>query len=132
MFNAPNEFVCPITRCVMLDPVILGDGHSYDREAITEWFEQETNQGKRRFRSPVTNLEIGKEMFDNVLLRSQVVEWLEKTELKVEGEEEEEEEVVEGDEEQGGVEEVLMPRRGSTLVETKETKATLIERRNST
>merc|ERR1711964_248488 len=34
----PDEFLCPITRELMVDPVTLSDGHNYERSAITEWF----------------------------------------------------------------------------------------------
>jgi Mg-chelatase subunit ChlD len=33
--NVPPEFLCPITKCIMVDPVIFPqDGHTYEREAI--------------------------------------------------------------------------------------------------
>ena len=48
-----KSFLCPITNRVMRDPVIcVGDGHSYEREAITEWF----GTGNRS--SPLTNGEL--------------------------------------------------------------------------
>ena len=34
---APDNFKCPITRVVMIDPVSLADGHTYERQAITNW-----------------------------------------------------------------------------------------------
>ncbi|KAG2387208.1 hypothetical protein C9374_001540 [Naegleria lovaniensis] len=33
----PQEFYCPITQEVMIDPVIGKDGHTYEREAIEKW-----------------------------------------------------------------------------------------------
>uniref|UniRef100_A0A1I8FTJ6 U-box domain-containing protein n=1 Tax=Macrostomum lignano TaxID=282301 RepID=A0A1I8FTJ6_9PLAT len=33
-----TQFVCPVTREVMLDPVIAADGHTYERSAIETWF----------------------------------------------------------------------------------------------
>jgi hypothetical protein len=45
----PDGFICPITQDVMKDPVILiGDGHSYERKAISDWLQ-------RSNRSPLTN-----------------------------------------------------------------------------
>ena len=32
-----EEYRCPITREVMRDPVVLADGHSYERDAIQLW-----------------------------------------------------------------------------------------------
>ncbi|KAJ8350215.1 hypothetical protein SKAU_G00253450 [Synaphobranchus kaupii] len=46
----PDEFVCPITREVMRDPVIAADGYSYEREAIQSWINSKNRS------SPMTNL----------------------------------------------------------------------------
>ena len=32
-----SELVCPITRELMVDPVIAADEHTYERAAITTW-----------------------------------------------------------------------------------------------
>ncbi|XP_058472348.1 WD repeat, SAM and U-box domain-containing protein 1-like [Solea solea] len=48
--EAPDEFLCPITRELMKDPVIAADGYSYERESIESWI-----RGKNRT-SPMTNL----------------------------------------------------------------------------
>eukprot|EP00795_Rhopilema_esculentum_P014857 gene14856-5981_t len=45
----PDEFLCPVTREIMTDPVIASDGFSYERSAITGWIES----GK--VTSPMTN-----------------------------------------------------------------------------
>jgi hypothetical protein len=34
----PDQLICPITGCPMMDPVVAADGHSYEREAILQWF----------------------------------------------------------------------------------------------
>ena len=52
--GAPEEFVCPITQCLMVDPVATCDGQIYDRCAIIEWFS--SFSGGRQPRSPLTNL----------------------------------------------------------------------------
>ena len=44
----PPEFVCPITMEVMTEPVILTDGHVYERAAIRRWLASHST-------SPVTN-----------------------------------------------------------------------------
>ncbi|XP_053732149.1 WD repeat, SAM and U-box domain-containing protein 1-like isoform X1 [Synchiropus splendidus] len=46
----PDEFLCPISRELMKDPVIAEDGYSYERESIESWIK---GQNKR---SPMTNL----------------------------------------------------------------------------
>ncbi|XP_069791551.1 WD repeat, SAM and U-box domain-containing protein 1 isoform X4 [Narcine bancroftii] len=48
--GVPDEFLCPITREIMTDPVIASDGYSYEREAIENWI----NTKKRT--SPMTNM----------------------------------------------------------------------------
>ena len=32
-----DSFMCPITQCLMVDPVSTCDGHTYERSAIEEW-----------------------------------------------------------------------------------------------
>lgn len=48
--DCPDEFICPITRELMKEPVIATDGYSYEREAIESWI----NTPNRS--SPMTNL----------------------------------------------------------------------------
>ncbi|XP_035264901.1 WD repeat, SAM and U-box domain-containing protein 1 isoform X3 [Anguilla anguilla] len=48
--GVPDEFLCPITREVMKDPVIAADGFSYEREAIESWINSKNRS------SPMTNL----------------------------------------------------------------------------
>ena len=47
--GVPDEFLCPITREVMKDPVIAEDGYTYERSAIVAWME------KGKTSSPMTN-----------------------------------------------------------------------------
>jgi serine/threonine protein kinase len=39
-FTVPNELLCPITSLIFRDPVVATDGHTYEREAITQWLQQ--------------------------------------------------------------------------------------------
>lgn len=48
--GVPDEFLCPITRELMREPVMAADGYSYEREAIESW----VNTKNRT--SPMTNL----------------------------------------------------------------------------
>lgn len=36
--DVPSNFKCPITKSIMVDPVVLPDGRSYERKAIQQWF----------------------------------------------------------------------------------------------
>jgi len=49
LLRLPRAFECPITGETARDPVLTVDGHCYDRNAITAWFE------RGRITSPVTN-----------------------------------------------------------------------------
>merc|ERR1712166_1442180 len=51
--DTPNEFLCPITSTLMVDPVIAVDGQSYERAAITQWFGKHARGA--RVLSPMTN-----------------------------------------------------------------------------
>ena len=63
------SFVCPITRDVMRDPVILEDGHSYERDAITKWLSIKAV-------SPNTNKDVDPTVIiPNHLLRTLIREW---------------------------------------------------------
>lgn len=64
----PSEFNCPITLEIMVDPVVLGDGFSYERVAIEEWMEFNNH-------SPMTGLRIGKTVMPNTILRMIINEW---------------------------------------------------------
>ncbi|XP_057686649.1 WD repeat, SAM and U-box domain-containing protein 1 isoform X1 [Corythoichthys intestinalis] len=48
--GVPDEFLCPITRELMREPVLAADGYSYEREAITMWINTKNRS------SPMTNL----------------------------------------------------------------------------
>ncbi|XP_029353257.1 WD repeat, SAM and U-box domain-containing protein 1 isoform X2 [Echeneis naucrates] len=48
--SIPDEFLCPITRELMKEPVIAADGYSYEREAIESWINTKNRS------SPMTNL----------------------------------------------------------------------------
>ena len=62
----PDGFLCPITQDIMKDPVILADGHSYERKAITDWL-------SRSNRSPLTNEVISTSiMIDNRALKAAI------------------------------------------------------------
>ncbi|KAG7355153.1 U-box domain containing protein [Nitzschia inconspicua] len=51
--DVPEEFLCPLTLCVMKDPVVSKDGISYDRTAIVKWLAK-GNQSCPLTRQPMT------------------------------------------------------------------------------
>lgn len=39
--SLPDQFYCPITRDLMMEPVVSPDGYTFDREAIESWIKHE-------------------------------------------------------------------------------------------
>ena len=71
MPDALPSFRCPIDHCVMRDPVILSDGHSYDRPNIVRWLS--TN-----LTSPMTGrILVDRKLSPNLNLLNAIREWLE-------------------------------------------------------
>ena len=70
---ARDDFLCPITMEIMNDPVVALDGHTYERDAITEWYTKHDN-------SPMTGLPVdSKSLVANHTLRSAIISWREAT-----------------------------------------------------
>lgn len=76
---------CPIRGTVMRDPVIASDGHTYEREAITEW---QKNKGT----SPKTREPITAEFKPNYALKEQIEHTMRIAEQKKKAEKEKEQE----------------------------------------
>ena len=62
-----EEYVCPITAELPIDPVIAEDGRCYERCAIEEWF---ARQPHPQVKSPVTNELMGKRLSPAVQVRN--------------------------------------------------------------
>eukprot|EP00964_Phaeocystis_antarctica_P096078 scaffold62446_cov51-Phaeocystis_antarctica.AAC.2 len=62
-----EEYVCPITAELPVDPVNAEDGRCYERCAIEEWF---ARQPQPQVKSPVTNELMGKRLFPAVQVRN--------------------------------------------------------------
>jgi hypothetical protein len=65
----PNEFLCPITLELMRDPVLAKDGHTYERKAIEDWFEQSSGTDRNAI-SPKTLDMIGRQLTPNHTVRA--------------------------------------------------------------
>ena len=65
--DVAEEYVCPITAELPVDPVTAEDGRCYERHAIEEWF---ARQDDDELRSPVTNEPMGKRLFPAVQVRN--------------------------------------------------------------
>jgi hypothetical protein len=71
MPDALPSFRCPIDHSVMRDPVVLSDGHSYDRPNIVRWLATNVT-------SPMTGIiHVDRKLSPNLNLRNAISEWLE-------------------------------------------------------
>ncbi|CAE8622540.1 unnamed protein product [Polarella glacialis] len=68
----PFDLSCPILQSLLEDPVVAEDGNTYEREAI------ESHLSVRQ-QSPMTNTAMGKQVLPNQGVKSQVVNYKEKT-----------------------------------------------------
>ncbi|KAL3580976.1 hypothetical protein D5086_018811 [Populus alba] len=69
----PHEFLCPITLEIMVDPVIVATGQTYERESIQKWL----NSNHRT--CPKTGQTLGHlSLASNFALRNLIQEWCEK------------------------------------------------------
>ena len=70
-YGVKQDLRCPITLEVMHDPVIAGDGHSYEREAIERWL-------AKKLTSPKTGATLETNVvFPNHAMRQMIIEWRE-------------------------------------------------------
>ena len=68
----PDRHKCPITREVMVEPVITADGHTYERAQIERWLCDNST-------SPTTGLHLqSKKLTDNIALKQDINEWPER------------------------------------------------------
>ncbi|KAI4371554.1 hypothetical protein MLD38_019774 [Melastoma candidum] len=67
--QVPQYFTCPIMHEIMEDPLVAGDGFTYEAEAIRGWLDQHDT-------SPMTNLPLPNlNLVPNRTLRSAIQEW---------------------------------------------------------
>lgn len=75
-----ESFLCPLTKQIMLDPVTLESGATFERQAILKWFEESDSSG-RRFICPVTRKELSSiELNPSIALKNTIDEWMQRNE----------------------------------------------------
>jgi len=63
----PNEFFCPLTQDIMVNPVTTSSGHTYEWSEIAQWFKEGNNK------NPATGLELNNTLlYPNQALRSSI------------------------------------------------------------
>jgi Mg-chelatase subunit ChlD len=65
----PENFICPITQSIMVDPVMCEDGITYERSAILLWLGTHNT-------SPVTRQYISSNLIPNLALRNTIQDYL--------------------------------------------------------
>ncbi|KAM6548274.1 hypothetical protein CsatB_019950 [Cannabis sativa] len=74
-----DTFYCPLTKRVMDDPVTIQSGVTYERKAITEWFEK--FEASAEIQCPTTGKRLVSRAYNpNIALRSTIEEWKERNE----------------------------------------------------
>ncbi|RVW21535.1 putative U-box domain-containing protein 42 [Vitis vinifera] len=74
-----ETFFCPLTKNIMEDPVTIESGVTYERKAITEWFEKYNNSAK--ICCPATGQKTAsKGLSTNIALKTTIEEWKERNE----------------------------------------------------
>ena len=67
----PEEFRCPITNQIMMEPVLIDSGETYEREAIEKWLEKNNTD-------PLTNIQLfNKNFVTNRSVKRSIVSFLE-------------------------------------------------------
>ena len=70
MDESADEFCCPITQELPIDPVTAEDGRVYERSAIEEWF-------KTNAKSPHTNEPMGKKLLPALQVKNMIAKMVE-------------------------------------------------------
>lgn len=82
-----TRFYCPLTKQLMVDPVIASDGHSYERYAFADYWSDhgQTVQALEKRMSPVTGELLTSEVTEpNHALRKEIAAWKTSEELRQE------------------------------------------------
>jgi len=64
-----EEWLCPITQELPVDPVMAKDGRVYERAAIEDWLQR---QAGMEVKSPVTNEPMGRRLLPAVQVRNTI------------------------------------------------------------
>ncbi|XVF03112.1 hypothetical protein REPUB_Repub04eG0232800 [Reevesia pubescens] len=76
-----DAFFCPLTKQIMDDPVTIESGVTYERKAITEWFE--TFSQLEDIICPTTGMKLTSRVLStNVALKTTIEEWKDRNEAK--------------------------------------------------
>ena len=67
----PDEYTCPISCALMVDPVFTASGHTYERDAIATWL-------RTKQTDPISNARLqNKKLVPNFALWKLIHQWKE-------------------------------------------------------
>ena len=67
----PDEYTCPISCVLMVDPVFTATGQTYERECIAQWL-------RTKQTDPISNAKLpNKKLVPNFALRGLILQWKE-------------------------------------------------------
>lgn len=69
--DTPDEFLCPINRDIMTDPVITSAGQTYERAAIEQWLASHNTD-------PLAHVSISSTLTPNIAVRQSIQKYLAK------------------------------------------------------
>lgn len=69
--NYPTDLCCPISKDIMIEPVMMSDGHTYDKENIEKWLQKNN-------KSPLTNEILKPDITINFNLKKLIEDYKEK------------------------------------------------------
>lgn len=72
--DIPELFLCPITSCIMKEPVIASDGNTYEKSAILLWI-QDLKKNKDDIISPFDRSLITENLIENRIVKNIIIEW---------------------------------------------------------
>ena len=73
--NVPSDYLCRLSKKLMVHPVLAADGETYERAVIVAYIKQET-AAKRRLLSPVTKQPLPHpELVPNQSIRGLILDW---------------------------------------------------------
>ena len=75
--DIPELFLCPITSCIMKEPVIASDGNTYEKSAVLLWI-QDLKKNKEDIISPFDRTPITENLIENRLVKNIILEWIKK------------------------------------------------------
>ena len=65
----PSNFLCPISKEIMLNPVTTSSGFTYEKENIVKWMNDKKTD-------PLTREIISKKLYKNIILKNIIEEYI--------------------------------------------------------